>query len=459
MKLISLEEACGFNRQDIREYYSRYVNPSLVKVMSLLDFDIKFVRAENFTVWDAEGNEYLDFLGGYGALNLGHNPPAVLEALTSVSCRPNLLQASLNPLAAALGHNLAQVTPGELGRSFFCNSGAEAVEAALKLARAYQRDRRKIISCRGSFHGKTFGALSVSGRDKYKAPFAPLLGDCEAVDFGDLSALEEKLTAQDAAAFIVEPIQGEGGVIVPPQGYLAGARELCSRYGALLIIDEIQTGFGRTGWMFACEQENVAPDILCVAKSLGGGVMPLGACITQPWIWDAVYGGIEKYALHTSTFGGNTLAMAAGIAALQEITGRDLANQAAQKGAYLMNKIKALPDKHHLLKEVRGQGLLIGLEFNQPDLGLLDKLSFGKISQAADEYFATLVSGELLHKYRIITAYTLNNPQVIRLEPPLTVSREALDKVVDALGQILQGGFAKVTAGSIGSAVLSKIRK
>ncbi|MDX9872361.1 MAG: aspartate aminotransferase family protein [Clostridia bacterium] len=458
MKLISLEEATRFNRQEIREYYSRYVNPSLAKVVSLLDFDKQFVQAENFTVRDADGQEYLDFLGGYGALNLGHNPPAVLEAVQTVAWRPNLLQASLNPLAAALGHNLTQILPGDLGRVFFCNSGAEAVEAALKIARAYRPDKRKIIYCTGSFHGKTFGALSVSGRDKYKAPFAPLLPDCAAVDFGDLNALEQKLAAQDTAAFIVEPIQGEGGVIVPPAGYLAGVRELCSRYGVLLIADEIQTGFGRTGRLFACEHEHVVPDILCAAKSLGGGIFPLGACITLPHIWDAVYGGLEKYALHTSTFGGNTFAMAAGIAALQEITGKDLANQAEIKGTYLLEKIKALPDKHHLLKEVRGQGLLIGLEFNQPVSGLLDKLSFGRIARAADEYFATLVAGELLNKYHIITAYTLNNPQVIRLEPPLTVSREALDKVVSALGEILEKSFARVTVDSIGSAVLNKLK-
>lgn len=457
--LLSLDHALSMKRSEVRDNYRNYINPGLAGVLALIDFDKQFIRAQNFSVWDSEGKEYLDFLGGYGALNLGHNPASVWESVRKVQDRPNLLQASLNPLAAVLAHNLAQLTPGDLQRVFFCNSGAEAVEGALKLARAYNQTRPKIIYCRNSFHGKTFGALSVTGRDKYKKYFTPLLPGCEEVEFGDLNMLEKQLSRYDAAAFILEPIQGEGGVIVPPEGYLAGVRELCTHYGTLLIADEIQTGFGRTGRLFACEHEQVVPDIMCLAKSLGGGIFPLGAYISKPKVWDAVYGGMDKYAVHTSTFGGNSLAMAAGIAALQEIVAQDLPQQAAQKGIYLLEKLRLLQDKSGLIKEIRGKGLLIGLEFEQHIPGILDSITSGRVSKLSGEYFGSLVAGDLLNKYQIISAYTLNNPNVIRLEPPLTVSNEAIDKVVGAIGEILAKSTSGVMLNSIGTVVKSALNK
>jgi len=452
--LMTLEAALDLNRREIREQYRRYINPGLVAVMNLIDFDKHFVRAEGMNVWDAEGKCYLDFLGGYGALNLGHNPPEVREAVAAVMDRPNILQAALNQLAAALAYNLAQVTPGDLERVFFCNSGTEAVEGALKLARAANSDRPKIIYCESSFHGKSFGSLSVTGREKYQKPFTPLLPHCEKIPFGDLKALEGKLASRDVAAFIVEPIQGEGGVMVPPDGYLAGVRELCDRYGSLLIVDEIQTGFGRTGYLFACEHDNVVPDIMCVAKSLGGGLMPVGATIARPEVWDRVYAGMDRYALHTSTFGGNSLSMAAGLAALQSIIEQDLPQKAAEKGKQFLRSLKALQAKYNLIKEVRGRGLLIGMEFNQPVGGVLDKLTLGKANELANEFFGSLVAGELMNKYQIISAYTLNNPNVIRLEPPLIVSDEDLAKVTSSLEEILQrSGFVGVMVSTARTAI------
>ncbi|WP_173299256.1 aspartate aminotransferase family protein [Thermanaeromonas sp. C210] len=457
--ILGLQEALNFGRQETRDYYKRYINPGLAGLLSLLDFDKQFVRAQGAYVWDREGHRYLDFLGAYGALNLGHNPPEVVAALEEVRERPNLLQASLNPLAAALAHNLAQITPGDLSRVFFCNSGTEAVEGALKLARA-ATGRPKIIYCENSFHGKTLGSLSVTGRRKYQKPFAPLVPGCEAVPFNDAAALEGKLAKGDVAAFIVEPIQGEGGVIVPEDGYLARARELCDKYGSLLIVDEIQTGFGRTGYLFACEHDGVVPDIMCLAKSLGGGVMPLGAYITRPDIWDKAYGGLENYALHTSTFGGNTLAMAAGLAAVQSVVNQDLAGQAREKGRFFLEGLRRLQKKSPLLKEVRGRGLLIGLEFNTPAGGLLDRLTLGKVNELSREYFGSLVAGQLMNKYRIITAYTLNNPNVIRLEPPLVVGREDIETVLGALEEILvQRGFLSVALDSTRTALGSLFKK
>lgn len=444
--LLSLDDALSLSRNDIRHLHKEYGNSGLASLMGLLDFDKHFVKAAGIKVWDSDGKEYLDFLGGYGSLNLGHNHPRVIEAMDKVQELPGLIQASLPALAGALARNLAGITPGELKRTFFCNSGAEAVEGALKLARA-ATGKTNIIFCDNSFHGKTFGALSVTGRQKYRKPFEPLLPGCHSVPFGDASTLEKAIKEFKPAAFIVEPIQGEGGIITPPPGYLEKARKICKKHAALLIVDEIQTGLGRTGKMFACEHHNVEPDVLCLAKSLGGGIMPIGAFITKDAIWRKAYGGPEKATLHTSTFGGNTRATAAGLATLEVIQQEKLVEKTLDNGRFFIDRLNRLKDKYPLIKDVRGEGLMIGLEFNQPG-GLGDKLSLGITSKLSREYMGSLVAGELINNYGIITAYTLNNPNVIRLEPPLTVSREQLEYVCSCLEQILSKhkGFFSVAA-------------
>ncbi|MFA5536718.1 MAG: aspartate aminotransferase family protein [Bacillota bacterium] len=447
--LLQIDDVLKLERRQVRDYHKTYINPGLVNMMGILNFDKQFVRAEGVEVWDRDGNVYLDFLGGYGALNLGHNPKSVIEAVEKVKSLPNILQAALGTVVSGLAHNLARILPQGLERSFFCNSGAEAVEGALKLARIAS-GKTKTLYCEGSFHGKTFGALSVTGRQKYQTPFQPLMADCEAIPFGDLEALENKVYKKDVACFILEPIQGEGGIIVPPEGYLRGVREICNKYGVLMIVDEIQTGFGRTGKMFACEHENVVPDIICLAKSLGGSIMPIGAYSTKAEIWDKAYGGMEKALLHTSTFGGNTWAAAAAIEGINQIIELDLAAAAQEKGAYLLQGLKDLQEKYGMIQDVRGKGLMVGIEFSKPT-GLMDKLTGGAVNRLSEEYLGSLVAGELQNKYGIITAFTLNNPNVIRLEPPLIVTKEQIDQVIKAfddifhankgfMGMVLSGG-------------------
>jgi putrescine aminotransferase len=435
-QLLGIEEALGLNRNQVRDYYKSFINPGLAGMLGLLNFDKQFVKAKGIEVWDSDGNVYLDFLGGYGAVNLGHNPPDVIEAIEKVRDLPNILQAALGTLASALAYNLALILPGDLNRCFFCNSGAEAVEGALKLARAASK-KSKIVYCHGSFHGKTMGALSVTGREKYQKYFHPLVPDCYGIPYGDLESLEKIIFKKDVAAFIVEPIQGEGGIIVPPEGYLKGARALCDRYEVLLIVDEIQTGFGRTGSMFACQHEDVVPDIICLAKSLGGSVMPIGAYVAKERVWDQAYGGMDKALLHTSTFGGNSWAAAAAIAAINLLVEKDLSSQASEMGDYLLRRLLELKQKYPLIKDVRGKGLMIGIEFEKP-AGLANKLTGGMANKLSEEYLGALVAGELQNKYRIITAYTLNNPNVIRLEPPLIVTKDQIDAVIHALTQIFE---------------------
>jgi putrescine aminotransferase len=455
-KLYKINDIVNFNRKEMVENYREYVNPGLASLITLMSMDRDYIRASGVYVWDKDGNRYLDFLGGYGALNLGHNPPEVINGIDQIKEMPNILKTNPSKMAGALAYNLAQVTPGDLRNTFFCNSGAEAVEGALKTARIYT-GKKGLISCEGSFHGKTFGALSVTGRTKYQEPFKPLLPGCYRVPFGDLEALEDELSKGDVAAFIVEPIQGEGGVIVPPEGYLKSAKELCNKYGALLIVDEIQTGLGRTGYMFACEHEQVEPDIMCLAKSLGGGVMPIGAFITTKEVWNKAYGGAERCLLHTSTFGENTWAVTAGVAAINSIIELDLPKKAKENGDYFIDKLNKIREKNKMIKEVRGRGLLIGIEFDQPAKGILDKISQGALNKLASEYTGAMVAGELLNKYKIITAYTLNNPNVIRLEPPLIVNKEQIDYVISSIDEIFikYKGFLSITLKSAKTALNS----
>lgn len=444
--IVTLEDALGFDRGESVGLYKQHVNPGLCTLLGIIGFDRRFVEAQGMTVRDDHGNEYLDFLGGYGALNFGHNHPEIVEAVHRVEHMPNILQAAVGALVGPLGASLAAIMPGDLTRSFFCNSGAEAVEGALKLARI-SSGRTDFVYADCSFHGKSFGALSVTGRKKYQTPFEPLVPGCHMVPFGDVKALTQTLAAHECAAFIIEPIQGEGGIVVPPDGYLSAAAEACHEAGALMIVDEIQTGFGRTGTVFAAEHDGVVPDIMTTAKSLGGGVMPAGAFSTTDAVWDRGFGGTEKCTLHTSTFGGNARAMAAGLKAIEILVRDDLAGQARTKGERLKAGLEGIAAESGLIKEVRGRGLMLGVEFYEPKVA--KKLSA--------EYLAASVAALLLQDHGIITAYTLNNPNVIRLEPPLIVTDAQIDHLLESFESVVKKhhGFVGVMAG-LGRTMLTR---
>jgi putrescine aminotransferase len=447
--LITIDEALAIPAHRAREQHKKYINPGLTMQLKLINFDKDYVRAQGIYVWDRSGNQYLDFLGGYGSINLGHNPPQVLDAIEKVKERPNavLEKAAASPILGALAENLARITPGDLQNTFFANSGAEATEGALKTARAFT-GKATIVYCDNSYHGKTIGALSVTGRELHRKPFGALLPHCKKIPFGDAKALEEKLRKKDVAAFIVEPVQGEGGINVPRPGYLKETEELCQKYGSLLIVDEVQTGLGRTGKMFACEHENVKPDIMTLAKSLGGGVLPMGAFITTSRVWQKVYGGLEGAWLHTSTLGGSAPACAAAIATLTTLVEENLPEQAREKGDYFLAKLKILRDRYKMIKDVRGLGLMIGIEFYEPVKGLANKLTGSFINKLSKEFIASMVVSELINKYKIISGYALNNPNVIRFEPPLTVSVDQIDQLVDATDRICREhkGFLRIAA-------------
>jgi len=457
MKYVSLDEALNLNRSKVVKNHKQYCNSHFPDYLALLDFDKNYPRAEGMYVWDSEGNRYLDFLGGYGSLNLGHNPAEVIEAVKRIWDLKvtNILQSGLSALQAAIGETLAEITPGELRHSFFASAGCEAVEGALKTARIAS-GKPVIISTQASFHGKTFGALSASGREKYKKPFEPLLPGFEQVPYGDPDALEARFRKKDVGAFICECVQGEGGVNVPPEGYLKNVRRLCDKYGVLWIADEVQTGFGRTGKMFACMHEDVAPDIMTLGKSIGGGVVPFAAFISTPKVWEKAYGSIEKVSYHTTTFGGMSTQCAASLAAVKYYVDHDIPKMAAENGEYLLSKLKVLEKKHDMIKEVRGKGLLVGVEFKTPG-GIMKA---AKLADVAQENIGAMVSGVLQNDHRIITAYTLHNPAVMRLEPPLIVTREQLDEVVEALDKTLSKhkSFTSLTMKTARTMISAKLK-
>lgn len=392
------------------EKYVKYVNPTLVNLLKLAGFDKVEWEGCGATIKDLAGNEYVDCLGGYGVFSLGHANPKVIEAVTQQMRRlPLSSKTFLNKPLADLAELLASVAPGALQYTFMCNSGTEAVEGALKFARM-ATGRTQIVATVGGYHGKTFGALSASGREGYRIPFQPLVPGFVHVPFGDTKAMEQWI-GPETAAVILEPIQGENGIHLPPDDYLPAVRRLCDERGALLILDEVQTGLGRTGKMFACEHWNVAPDIMTLAKALGGGVVPVGAILATPGVWDQVFH--DNPLIHTSTFGGSEMACAAGIAAIRAILDDGLPAQAAAKGEKLLAGLKSVQAKYpDLLAEARGLGLMIGVEFRDADVG-------------------KLVIGGLVH-HGVVAAYTLNNATVMRFEPPLIISDAQIEHVLRA---------------------------
>ncbi|MFH0802905.1 MAG: aminotransferase class III-fold pyridoxal phosphate-dependent enzyme [bacterium] len=395
--------------EEVQRKYRDYLSPSLARLMKFSGYNAVEWTGEGVIVRDLDGNEYLDFAGGYGVFSLGHRHPKVLAAVEDQLKRlPLSAKVFFNKPLADLAELLGTLTPGNLQYSFVCNSGTEAVEGAIKLARM-ATGRTQILSTVNSFHGKTMGSLSASGRDLFKIPFEPLIPEFLHVPYGDAGALSKVIT-EHTAAIILEPIQGEGGIIVPPEDYFPAVRKLCDENKILLIADEIQTGLGRTGRLFAVEHWNVVPDIMTLAKALGGGIMPIGAFVGTPAVWEAFK---SNPLIHTSTFGGNPLACAAGVAALGVIQEEHLCENAAIQGTFLLSALREVQTRYpDIIAEVRGKGLMVGVEMRE------------------EKYGGTVIME--MSKRRVIGVYTLNKPKVIRFEPPLIVNEKQIEQAVSA---------------------------
>ncbi len=416
--------------------HERYVNPQMPRILRTLGFDRDYVRGEGAWLFDREGNRYLDFLAGFGVFALGRCHPAIEQALhDAIACAlPNLVQMECQPLSGLLAEALVARMPDASYRCFFTNSGAESIETALKFARC-ATGRSRILYADHAFHGLTTGALALNGGGEFRDRFGALLPGCASVAFGDLEALRRELHAGDVAAFVVEPIQGKG-VFVAPDGYLREAAELCRRYGALLVVDEVQTGLGRTGSFFAFEQWDVTPDVVTVAKALSGGYVPVGAVIARDEVIESVFDKMDRAVVHSSTFGQNVLAMTAGLATLHTIDAEGIVERAGRTGTALIAGLQAVGERHEVVQAVRGRGLMIGIEFHRPRSMRL-RAQWRLLETMRTGLFTQLVVVPLFRDHSILTQVAGDHQNILKILPPLITTEEQAEQFVAAFDEVL----------------------
>jgi len=416
--------------------HEQYMNPQVPKVLHTIGFDREFVRGEGAYYWDPEGKRYLDFNSGFGVFGVGRNHPVVRKALHDVldAELADMVQFDLPLLPGIVAEQLLARAPG-MERIYFCNSGSEAVEAALKFARC-ATGKRRIVFCDHAYHGLTAGSLSVNGAKEFRKGFDPLLPDTS-VPFGDLEALEKQLKKGDVAGFLIEPIQGKGVHIAPP-GFLRAARELVHRYGAVLICDEVQTGIGRTGKFFAYEHDDVEPDIVTVAKALSGGYIPVGAMMAKDWIFQKVFSTLDRVFVHASTFMGNAMAMTAALATLSVLDDEQLVANADRRGEELLAGIRSIAENHSIIADVRGRGLIIGIEFGKPDT-VRGKAMWSALNLARKGLFAQVLVVPLYTRHRILTQVAGDHMAVVKLLPPLMIGDEEVGEFLTAFADVMSG--------------------
>jgi len=414
---------------------SDYMNPHMAKVLKLLGFDPVYVRGEGSHLWDTAGNDYLDMQAGFGVFAVGRSHPKVKEAIRDFleMDTPNLLKMGAQLPAGLLARKLIdEYAPAGIDTVFFCNSGAEAVDGALKFAHAFT-GRKRFLYCKDSFHGLSIGALSVNGCQEFRADYEAILSGGIGIPFNDTLRLETELSRGDVAALIVEPVIGHG-VFLPSDDFLPRARELCSRYGTLLIADEVQTGLGRTGRFFACDHWNITPDIITISKSLSGGYCPIGAILYPRKVYDSVYKSLDQCMVHSSTFSQNDLAAVCGLATLDVIEEEGLVENSAATGNYLMDSLNSLADKYEMIREVRGKGLMIAVEFGEPRSMLL-KTGWHMINKLHKNLFCQAILVPLMMDHHILAQVSGHGRHIIKLLPPLVFTRVDADRFLDAFEQ------------------------
>ena len=419
------------------ELHAETINPQFVRLLRTIRFDQRWARAEGAHLYDTEGTRFLDLLGGFGMYGVGRNNPTVRGALAEALEleTPGMLAMGTTLLPGLLAEALVGLAGGRIERCLFTSSGTEAVEAAIKLGRA-ATGRTRVLSAEHGFHGLTLGSLSANANAEFTARFQPLLPGFGHVPFGDLEALETALRREDVALFLVEPVQGKG-IHVPPDGYLEGAQELCRRYGTLFCVDEVMTGFGRTGRMFAFQHWGLEPDLVTVAKTLSGGYVPVGALLMARWVHEAVFDSMPHAMSHGSTFAPNELGMAAGLATLHELRERRLVEASARLGDRLLELTRPLADEFEVVRGVRGLGLAWAIEFGEPQGG--GRRTYRMIERAQRGLFAQLVVVPLFTKRHILTQVAGHDMAVIRILPPLVVTDADVEEFADALRAMIKG--------------------
>ena len=432
----SLAESIEERQGEQYTLHRQYLNTSLARVQAIIGFDKIYTRGEGAYLWDVEGNRYLDLLSGYSVFNLGRGHSVVKQVLQEMLTmeRPNLVKMDCPLLAGLLAEALVKRMPPGLDAVFFANSGADAVDTALKFARAATK-RPRVIYLDHAFHGLTLGTLSINGGSQFREGFEPLMPGSDAVEMDDLEGLERELRRGDVAAFVAEPIQGKG-VYIPADGYLPEAQRLCRKYGTLFLCDEVQVGLGRTGRFLCCEHWDLEPDLVTLSKSLGGGYVPVSATITRRGIHDKTFSRLDRCQVHSTTFGQNELAMAAGLATLHVLEEEHLVERAAAMGQKLMAGLAGLQERYDLIADVRGKGLMVGIEFRPPrSLGL--RAAWTAAEAAQKGLFAQLVVMALMRDHRILTQVGGPDVNIIKLLPPLIIDDQEVEAIITAFDAVM----------------------
>ncbi|MGE5238900.1 MAG: aspartate aminotransferase family protein [Chloroflexota bacterium] len=432
-----LRELIERNQGRQHSLLSEYINPQMARVLKTIGFDPVYVRGQGAHLWDNRGNDYLDMLAGFGVFAVGRSHPKVKEAIRQYLDldSPNLVKMGTQLLAGLLAEKLiAEVAPKGLDTVFFCNSGAEAVDGALKFAHAFTR-RRRFVYCDHGYHGLTLGTLAVNGCKEFRSDYEAILHGGTEIPFGDVARMEAEIARGDVAALVVEPVIGHG-VFIPPDDFLPRAREICTRYGTLLIADEVQTGFGRTGKLFGCQHWDVVPDIMTLSKSLSGGYCPIGAILYPRRVYDKVFSSMDRCMVHSTTFGQNDLAAVCGLVTLEVIRDEGLVENSASMGAYLMSRLRDLATAYELIREVRGLGLMIAIEFGAPRSRAL-KAAWNMIHRINNDLFCQSILVPLIMDHHILAQVSGHGKDIIKLIPPLVFNKADADRFVSSFDQVL----------------------
>jgi ornithine--oxo-acid transaminase len=417
--------------------HDKYLNPQLARALKTIGFDRFYLRGEGCYLFDAEGHRYLDLLSGFGVYALGRSHPTIKAALHQAIDLdlPNMVQMDCSLLPGLLAEQLVARCGDNIERVFFCNSGAEAIEAAIKFSRQ-ATGRARILFAEHAFHGLTTGALALNGGAEFREGFGQLLPGCGSVPFADIAALRRELQKRDVAAFIVEPIQGKGVYMAPPE-YWKEAQELCRQHQTLLVLDEVQTGLGRTGKFFCFEHWDLKPDIITISKALSGGYVPVGAVLMSDRVFSSVFSSIEKAFKHSTTFGRNQLAMVAGLATLATFDDENIIERARLTGKAFGSALAPLVEHYEMFHEVRGKGLMIGLQFGPPQSKALRR-RFNGLERLRPAIVSQMLVVPLFHRHRILTQVAADNVNIIKLLPPLICGQEEIDYFVGALDDVLR---------------------
>jgi len=418
------------------ELNERYLNPQMGRILRTLGFDKVWIGGEGAHLIDADGHRYLDLFGGYGVFALGRNHPEVIAALEQVMAARtgNLPQLGVTLLSGVLAEALVARAPASVHAMVPANTGTEAVEAAIKISRA-ATGRKRILYAEHAFHGLTLGSLSLNGNAEFRDGFGPLLDDCRPVPFGDEDALERELARGDVAALFLEPVQGKG-VNLPPEGYLRRAESLCREAQTLLVCDEVQTGVGRTGRLLALEHWGLEPDMICMAKALSGGFVPIGAVLVSRTAFSKVFDGMERAVRHGSTFGGNDLAAAAALATLRALEREGLIAHAQRMGQLLGDLTRPLAERYEVVREVRSLGLMWAIEFGPP-AGLAQRSVWSTLERAQPGLFSQLITVPLFHEHRIFCQVAGHRMNVVKALPALMIDEQEIRRFAAALEEVI----------------------